>query len=58
MSTTHDFEVRQVTAYVFDVFRGDGWENWSRFQRQGNSLKLIGGSAVTQEEFRKLLEIL
>jgi hypothetical protein len=49
MSTTHDFEVRQVTAYVFDVFR---------FQRQGNSLKLIGGSAVTQEEFRKLLEIL
>jgi hypothetical protein len=32
---------------LFDVFVDEGWYNWSRVVLSGNSLKVIGGEALT-----------
>jgi hypothetical protein len=37
-------KVYPVTSYLFDVFFGDGWENWSRWTRSKSGfITMVGG---------------
>lgn len=44
-----------VSKNVVDVFTGKGWENWTRFERQGKHLKMVGGQPVSEAEYKELL---
>lgn len=40
--------VKQVKKFpIFDVFQGEGWENWSRILLKANKAVLIGGQPLT-----------
>lgn len=39
---------------IFDVFKGDGWDNHTRFVRQGPILKLVSGVPVSADEYKML----
>jgi hypothetical protein len=43
--------IKRVNKQLFDVFRGNGWENWSRFRREKNRVLLVTGDVVTKEEY-------
>jgi hypothetical protein len=47
-------EVRYVDNKILDVFRGNGWENWSRFEKRGNHYKLIAGEPLSTQEYNEL----
>lgn len=42
---------------VIDVFNGDGWENWTRFVRQGNKLHKVAGNILSKEEFNHVCKV-
>ena len=46
--------IKQVSTTVIDVFVGDGWENWTRFRREGRKLVKIGGQKMEDSDFTKL----
>jgi hypothetical protein len=43
--------IKRVNKQLFDVFRGNGWENWSRFRKEKNRVLLVTGDVVTKEEY-------
>lgn len=43
---------------VVDVFTGDGWSNWSRFQKTAKGPKLVSGAGVTQPEYQEVKNVL
>lgn len=53
-----DIVVLPVDKWKVDVFTGQGWDNHSRFQIFKGHLKLIGGSPVTDSEYKQLQELL
>ena len=48
------FTLKWVNDTVVDVFRGQGWENWSRFERKGNHFKMLAGQPLTSPEYTPL----
>lgn len=46
--------LKWVTPYLVDVFRGEGWENWSRFQKKGNHFEMLSGQPLTNQEYLEL----
>jgi hypothetical protein len=46
--------LKWVNENTVDVFRGHGWENWSRFQKTGNHFKMIAGQPLTTPEYLEL----
>lgn len=48
--------LKWVNNEVVDVFRGNGWESWSRFLRKGNHFSLVAGTPLTNNEYKKLHE--
>lgn len=46
--------IKKITNHLFDVFVGDGWEQWTRFQRNGSSLKMVAGQPLSQENMATL----
>lgn len=60
-SNTQELEkyitVKDLGESTYDVFRGDGWYNWSRFQRQGKILKLLKGNSIESHEYDYLLTV-
>ena len=46
--------IKQVNTTVIDVFTGDGWLNWTRFEINGRVLKKVGGQAMEDSDFYKL----
>jgi hypothetical protein len=53
-SDKHPLVIKPVTNNVVDVFRGIGWDNWSRFQKKGNHFELIGGAPLATHEYQEL----
>lgn len=43
--------ILQVNGRIYDVFTGLGWKNWSRFEVKGRTLALIGGQALSPEDY-------
>lgn len=53
-------KVLRVNDNTVDVFTGLGWSNWSRFEVEFKSkrlmLKLVKGQPMKKEDFSKLYE--
>ena len=58
MFTTPDFTIFALGHGTFDIFTGNGWENWSRFQRDGRVLKLVKGQPLTKDLYETLCKTL
>ena len=43
-----------LSKNVVDVFTGNGWDNWSRFQKTAKGPKLVSGAGVTQQEYQEV----
>jgi hypothetical protein len=52
--------IRRLNDATIDVFTGNGWNNWSRFEVSYRSsrlsLKLVKGQPMKKEEYSKLYE--
>lgn len=46
--------LKWVNDSVVDVFSGMGWENWTRFQKQGSHFKMLAGQPLTTKEYLEL----
>jgi hypothetical protein len=43
-----------VSKNVVDVFTDKGWDNWSRFEKRGKHLALVGGQPVSDGVYELL----
>ena len=41
--------IKRLDANTLDVFWGNGWYNWARFEVSGKNLKKIGGQHVPSQ---------
>lgn len=50
--------IKKVNEHLIDVFVGNGWNNWSRFEVMFNHgkllLKLVKGNPMHKEQFQDL----
>lgn len=46
--------LKWVNSNVVDVFRGNGWENWTRFRKVGSHFEMIAGTPLTTAEYQEL----
>lgn len=46
--------LRWLNASIVDVFRGQGWDNWSRFRKIGSHYEMIAGQPLTTQEYQAL----
>jgi hypothetical protein len=46
--------IKQVRKNLIDVFIGNGWEQWSRFEKTAKGPKLVAGAGVTNDEYQKV----
>lgn len=51
------FHVIKVDHNLYDVFTGDGWLNWSRFEKRGPHLLLVKGLPVSKEVYSELKKL-
>jgi hypothetical protein len=40
-------QVRQVNRNMYDVFLGNGWDNWTRVVRQHWGLQVVNGNRLS-----------
>lgn len=50
--------VRRLSSTIVDIFTGNGWENWSRFQKTDKGPKLVAGKPVTDDEYKEVKGVL
>ena len=48
------FTLKWVNSHTVDVFTGQGWENWSRFEKKGSLYRLLAGKPLTPQEYIEL----
>lgn len=48
--------IKQLNKNTVDVFTGNGWENWSRFDLSQGFPKLVSGNALPDEEYKEVLK--
>lgn len=53
-TSTKSITLKWVNDKIVDVFRGQGWDNWSRFERRGNHFKMLDGQPLTTQEYLEL----
>lgn len=46
--------LKWVNSSIVDVFRGNGWENWTRFRRVGSHYEMVDGQPLTTVEYAEL----
>ena len=51
-------EVRRVSKYVFDLFYGTQWDQWSRVKKGRSSTYVVQGQHLPKPELHRLHEIL
>ena len=49
--------IKKITNHLFDVFVGEGWEQWTRFQRNGSSLKMVAGQPLSHDNMTALRNV-
>lgn len=52
--STKSLTLKWVNSTVVDVFRGNGWENWTRFRRVGSHYEMVAGQPLTTSEYVEL----
>jgi len=43
--------IKRVNKHVFDVFIGQGWEEWSRFEAKKGTLFLVKGKPLNRKDY-------
>jgi hypothetical protein len=53
-------KVLQVNKVCYDIFKGKGWENWSRilWTKKRDNIKQVAGSPLSKEDLTTLHPIL
>lgn len=51
-----DLVVLPIDKNTVDVFVGNGWENWTRLQRDGSAFKILSGAGLNREQFQEFLK--
>ena len=52
-------EIRRTSnKYVFDLFYGNGWDNWSRVHKGRSSAWVVAGSPLGRDELNALMPVL
>lgn len=51
-------QIRQAGRYVYDVFFGVGYENWSRVRRNTWGISVLAGGRLTPKVCKSLNEVL
>lgn len=46
---------KKVIGNVFDVFWGDGWDNWARIENRRGFVKPIAGQEIPKIVFQMLI---
>ena len=47
--------IRYISANLFDIFWGTGWDNWARIQNNNGYLKQTAGKEIPKIIFAQLL---
>jgi len=55
---TGPIAVFQRNKYLYDVFTGEGWENYSQFRVVKGFPKLVQGTSVTEFEYKEITKCL
>lgn len=50
--------IKQVSKNMYDIFVGNGWENWTRLVVDKRRLLLKGGQPLDKHLYKKLYEVL
>jgi hypothetical protein len=48
--------IRRLDRNHFDVFLGNGWDNWTRVRRHHWGVAVVGGKRLPRETIRELNE--
>lgn len=48
-------QIRKYDKYCFDVFRGTGFDNWSRIRKFHWGYKVINGDFLRREELQEVV---
>jgi hypothetical protein len=48
--------IKRLKAGVFDVFTENGWNNWTRVRRIGDSLRYVDGAYLNRATLNKVKE--
>lgn len=46
--------IKRLKRDVYDVFVGDRWDNWTRVQRMGGTLKFLSGAYLSRDNLTEL----
>jgi hypothetical protein len=45
--------VKTVSTGVVDVFVGNGWQHWTRFEIKGRAFRKLGGASLSPTDLLK-----
>lgn len=48
--------IKRLTNNVYDVFLGDGWNNWTRIRRNHWGVTVMSGKRLARETIHELNE--
>ena len=48
--------IKRLSPNVYDVFVGNGWNNWTRVRRERGDVTVIGGAAPSKHLLGKVKE--
>jgi hypothetical protein len=48
--------VKRLNKNEFDVFIGNGWNNWTRIRRNHWGVRVVGGARLSREVIHQLNE--
>lgn len=51
-------QIRQLNRYTFDVFLGNGFDNWSRVRKQHWGVSVVAGNRLAKPEIKAVFETL
>lgn len=51
-------EIRPVTTYIFDVFKGNGWTAHARYQRVQGRWLHTSGTKLSEAEYKQVVDAL
>lgn len=48
--------IKRLAPNVYDVFNGNGWDNWTRVRRFKDGVKLIAGKPLNRSALNQVTE--
>jgi hypothetical protein len=48
--------IKKLSPGVYDVFIGNGWDNWTRIRRRHWGVQIVAGNRLPRETIHQLTE--